>query len=494
MMRSHQGAFELTGNQSWTWQQLSLLSAAILLPAALGVLARTDVTRRMLSAREVAVTRAGAVQSERARLAADLHDVVAHNVSLIAVRAEIAPYTSPGLGPGARQVLGEIADDARRALDELRGVLGVLHRAEESPELAPQPGMGDLPELVLRSTRAGDRIIAEGVDSRWIVPETVGYVVYRVVQEALTNARRHARGAPVELRLDREGDELVVVVANEAGQPNAAADDDGGAGLLGMAERVEALGGVVVAGPIAGGGFHVTARLPLTAHGCDDPGGGGRRPAGRPRRFRALLSAQADLEVVGQAADGAALVDLVLEHRPEVAVVDVRMPMVDGIEACRRIAAAGVGTRLLVVTTFDLDAYVYDALRAGASGFVLKDVPAARLVEAVRLVADGSMLLGPSVTRRLVEDVAARRPTVQVDGIADLTAREREVAVLVARGLSNAEIADVLVVGEQTVKSHVSEVLRKLGVRDRVQVVVLAYESRLVTPRGSDALDATEER
>jgi DNA-binding NarL/FixJ family response regulator len=199
--------------------------------------------------------------------------------------------------------------------------------------------------------------------------------------------------------------------------------------------------------------------------------------------FAALLSAQPDLEVVGQAADGEALVDLVLEHRPDVAVVDVRMPRVDGIEACRRIAAADVDTRLLVVTTFDLDAYVYDALRAGASGFLLKDVPAARLVEAVRLVGDGSMLLGPSVTRRLVEAFSERRPTVHVDGIADLTAREREVAVLIARGLSNAEIADALVVGEQTVKSHVSEVLRKLGVRDRVQVVVLAYESGMVTPR-----------
>ena len=203
--------------------------------------------------------------------------------------------------------------------------------------------------------------------------------------------------------------------------------------------------------------------------------------------FAALLSAQPDLEVVGQAADGAALVDLVLEHHPEVAVVDVRMPVVDGIEACRRVAASDAETRMLVVTTFELDAYVYDALHAGASGFLLKDVPAARLVEAVRLVADGSMLLGPSVTRRLVEDAAARRPTVQIDGIAQLSAREREVAVLVARGLSNAEIAHVLVVAEQTVKSHVSEVLRKLEVRDRVQVVVLAYESGLVTPRGPAA-------
>ena len=138
------------------------------------------------------------------------------------------------------------------------------------------------------------------------------------------------------------------------------------------------------------------------------------------------------------------------------------------------------------MTTFDLDAYVYDALRAGASGFLLKDVPAARLVEAVRLVADGSMLLGPSVTRRLVEDVAARRPTVHLEALADLTPREREVAVLVARGLSNAALAEALSIGEQTVKSHVSEVLRKLGVRDRVQVVVLAYESGLVLPGDAD--------
>ncbi len=137
------------------------------------------------------------------------------------------------------------------------------------------------------------------------------------------------------------------------------------------------------------------------------------------------------------------------------------------------------------MTTFDLDSYVYDALRAGASGFLLKDAPAARLVEAVRLVADGSMLLGPSVTRRLIEDVAARRP-VRVETMADLTPREREVAVLVARGLSNGALADALGIGEQTVKSHVSEVLRKLGVRDRVQVVVVAYESGLVTPGDPD--------
>lgn len=205
--------------------------------------------------------------------------------------------------------------------------------------------------------------------------------------------------------------------------------------------------------------------------------------------FAALLDAQPDLQVVGEADDGMALVDLVLRTAPHVAVVDVRMPRLDGIEACRRITAAEVATRLLVVTTFDLDAYVYDALRAGASGFLLKDAPGTRIVEAVRLVADGSMLLGPSVTRRLVEEVSSRRPAEPAAGLDDLTPREREICLLVARGLSNAEIASHLVLGDQTVKSHVSEVLRKLGVRDRVQVVVLAYESGLIAPGVSATTD-----
>lgn len=203
--------------------------------------------------------------------------------------------------------------------------------------------------------------------------------------------------------------------------------------------------------------------------------------------YAALLNAQPGIEVVGQADDGAALVDMVGRTGPDVAVVDVRMPELDGIAACRRIAATQERTRILVVTTFDLDAYVYEALRAGASGFLLKDTPGDRLVEAVHMVAEGSMLLGPTVTRRLVQQFAARRTAKSVTGLDQLSAREREVCLLVARGLSNAEIAAELFVGEQTVKSHVSEVLRKLGVRDRVQVVVLAYESGLIEPGGPGA-------
>ena len=167
-------------------------------------------------------------------------------------------------------------------------------------------------------------------------------------------------------------------------------------------------------------------------------------------------------------------------HSPDVAVVDVRMPVLDGIAATARISAEHPSTRVLILTTFDLDEYVYDALRAGASGFLLKDVTADRLVEAVRMVADGSMLLGPTVTRRLVEDFTTRSTPVAVSGIADLTPRELEILRAVARGLSNAEIGAELWIAEPTVKSHVSEALRKLGCRDRVQLVIAAYESGLV--------------
>jgi DNA-binding NarL/FixJ family response regulator len=198
--------------------------------------------------------------------------------------------------------------------------------------------------------------------------------------------------------------------------------------------------------------------------------------------FAAMIGSAPDLEVVGVAPDGLALLDLVAETRPDVAVVDVRMPRLDGIAATARIAAEHPGTRVLVLTTFDLDEYVYDALQAGASGFLLKDVPAGDLVEAVRLVAGGSMLLGPGVTRRLVADVTARRRgTEPTPGLDRVTPREREVLLAVARGLSNAEVAAALFISEQTVKSHVSELLRKLSCRDRVQLVIAAYESGLVT-------------
>ena len=193
--------------------------------------------------------------------------------------------------------------------------------------------------------------------------------------------------------------------------------------------------------------------------------------------FAAMISSAPDLDVVATAPDGEALVRAVALHRPDVAVVDVRMPRMDGLEATRRIIAEHPATRVLILTTFDLDEYVYDALRAGASGFLLKDVQATRLMEAVRMVAEGSMLLGPSATRRLVEDLAEQGAVRANPGIAELSDRELEVLLAMARGLSNLEIAAEFVVSENTVKTHVSQVLRKLGARDRVQAVIAAYEA-----------------
>jgi DNA-binding NarL/FixJ family response regulator len=201
--------------------------------------------------------------------------------------------------------------------------------------------------------------------------------------------------------------------------------------------------------------------------------------------FAALLGTQDDMTVVASAADGGEAVRLSAEHDPDVVLMDVRMPVLDGIEATREIAAANEnGPRILILTTFDLDDYVYDALQAGASGFLLKDVPAETLFEAVRVIAGGEALLAPAITRRLIAEFARLRPRqVRPDALAALTPRETEILGLVAEGLSNAEIAERLVLSDETVKTHVSHVLRKLGLRDRAQAVVVAYESGLVVPR-----------
>jgi DNA-binding NarL/FixJ family response regulator/class 3 adenylate cyclase len=202
--------------------------------------------------------------------------------------------------------------------------------------------------------------------------------------------------------------------------------------------------------------------------------------------FRMILEAEEDIEVVGEAADGREAVAEVQRLRPDIVLMDVRMPEVDGIEATRRLLGSdGVSAKVVMLTTFDMDEYVYEALRAGASGFLLKDVPPEQLVDGIRAVASGDALLAPSVTRRVIEEFV-RRPPESVrtapPGLDELTTREVEVLKLMARGLSNAEIAADLVVSETTVKTHVAHVLMKLGLRDRVQAVVFAYESGVVQP------------
>jgi DNA-binding NarL/FixJ family response regulator len=201
--------------------------------------------------------------------------------------------------------------------------------------------------------------------------------------------------------------------------------------------------------------------------------------------FRMILEAREDLEVVGEAEDGLEALELTWRHLPDVVLMDVRMPRVDGVEATRRLVEAGADARVLILTTFDLDEYVFEALRAGASGFLLKDVQPAQLVDAVRVVARGEALLAPTVTRRLLDRFAHTLPGPPQQlppELASLTEREGEVLGLLAGGFSNAELAEQLFLSETTVKTHVSSILRKLGLRDRVQAVVLAYQAGLVRP------------
>jgi DNA-binding NarL/FixJ family response regulator len=207
--------------------------------------------------------------------------------------------------------------------------------------------------------------------------------------------------------------------------------------------------------------------------------------------FRMILAARPDIEIVGEAADGAAAVALVAEQEPDVLLLDIRMPNMDGIEATRRIVSLGGSTRILILTTFDLDEYVHEAIRGGASGFLLKDVEPDELVDAIRVLASGNALLAPTAFARLLEHFDTRRPAPpQLDG---LTERETEILRLIASGHSNAELASTLVVSEATVKTHVSSILRKLGVRDRVQAVIAAYDAGLVEPRGDTPRPDNEE-
>jgi len=206
--------------------------------------------------------------------------------------------------------------------------------------------------------------------------------------------------------------------------------------------------------------------------------------------FRMILESEPGIEIVGEASDGLEALERAREHAPDVVLMDIRMPNLDGLEATRRLVGGGYdGLRVLMLTTFDLDEYVYEALRAGASGFLLKDTPPEQLVAAIQVIASGDALLSPTITKRVIEEFIRRPPstieTALPAALGDLTARELEVLGFMARGLSNAEIAKDLFVSETTVKTHVARILMKLDLRDRVQAVVYAYESGLVQPGGA---------
>ena len=328
----------------------------------------------------------------------------------------------------------------------MRRLVTMLRDHESDADLAPQPGVGSLTDLITAAEGTGFHVELQVTGDRPDLPAGLDLTVYRIVQEALTNVRRHSLARQAHVALDF-GPQALEIVVTDPGPGRGSVSGGSGHGLVGMRERVALFGG-----------------QELAASG-----------------FRLILE-RAGLVVVGEAGDGLEAVDLVREHRPDVVLMDIRMPRLDGVEATRRIGElVGPRPRVLVLTTFDLDEYVYNAVRAGASGFLLRDVPPDDLVHAVRVVARGESMLAPALIARLLDRFTARPPVAERPvELAELTDRELEIARLVARGLSNPEIGARLFLSEATVKTYVSRLLAKLHLRDRVQVALLAYRTGLV--------------
>ena len=443
-----------------------------------------------------------AAAAERTRIARELHDIVSHSLSVVITLADAAALVSRADPDQGADAMAEVSEVGRHALSDMRAMLGVL-RTDEPPAgqapLPPQPGVGQLSALVERIRATGLAVTLSVEGAPFPLGAAAELTAYRIVQEALTNTLRHAAARHAWVTISYDEPEVRIRVADDGiGRPpipaasrprrrTAGPRDRGHAGTRRPAPRRAARGPGRrrrLAGrgdPAARGRANGRARMSISVLLADD------QPLLR-RGFRMILEAEGDLTVVAEAGDGAEAVEQARRHAPDVVLMDIRMPGTDGIEATRRITAADAEVRVLVLTTFDLDEYAFGALRAGASGFLLKDVRPAELVAAIRTVAAGDAVVSPRVTRRLLEEYAQVLPLSPdqreqaYPQLSALTEREREVLVAVAQGLSNAEIAATLYVSEATVKSHVGRILAKLGLRDRVQVVVLAYETGLVRP------------
>ena len=467
----------------------AILAAIPLLSGAIVRARRSSRTELAQQARRLEGERA--LLTERQRIARELHDIVAHHMSVIAIQAEAGPRKVANPPPELAESFADIRASALSGLDELRRLLGVMRSS--GADTAPQPGLAELDGLLDSARSGGVRVTSSVSGTARALPQGIDLSAYRILQEALSNAMRHAPGSAVRVELAYAPSALVIKVRNDA---CAAQDGDSGRGGRRSRPYRHAGTGGHARWP-AGGRPHGGRRFPGHRGPAGYRGPRGRRAMtvrvviaddqGMVRSgFTTLLNSEPDIEVVGEAVNGQEAVTRAIQLRPDVILMDVRMPVMDGLQATRQITAMDGGPRVLVLTTFDLDDYVYQALRWGASGFLLKDASARELAEAVRVVAAGDALLSPSVTRRLIAEFARmgapRGPSRKT--LKDLTERETEVLALVARGLSNAEIAGRLVLAEQTVKTHVSRILMKLGLRDRTQAVVLAYETGLVQPGG----------
>ena len=434
-----------------------------------------DLVAQRLAAEEDGRERL-AVADERTRIARELNAAVARSISQMVVQSDAASRLLEVDRPRADAAMAALEDAGRETLAEMRRILGVLRRIDDAQVLVPQPGVGQIPALVEHACDGGRRVALRVDGDPGPLPASVDISMYRILHDAL-DAIAHRGAMEIVLRFDEDDLALDVVADGRmAGWPTPAmseraalcdatldvapssrcADADGGADAADLQRRVGVSIRVVIADD---------QELIRTG-------------------FRMILDSEDDLEVVGEAATGREAVALARRLRPDVVLMDIRMPELDGIEATRQVIALGGDppTRILMLTTFDLDEYVFDALRAGASGFLLKDVRADQLASGVRMVSAGDALLAPSITRRLIEEFAGKPSPDDFPGLDELTPRELEVLRLLATGKSNAEIASSLVIGESTVKTHVARVLTKLDVRDRVQAVVAAYEAGVVTP------------
>lgn len=431
-----------------------------------------------------------AAADERLRIAQELHDVVAHSLGVIAVQAGVGMHVIDRDPAEARRALEHISATSRASLAEIRRLLGMV-RSGDGLALEPAPRLADLDRLAHELGAAGLAVSLDvDIDVLTDVPPGVELAAYRIVQESLTNAVRHA----VAQHAHRAGVHRCRLPSRD--RHRRWAWPPGPAALrrprprrhAGTCRRLRRR-------PRGGAARH--RRVPGRRHPPL------RRRAGDVIRvavaddqalvrsgFAVLLRSDPDIEVVGEAADGEAAVEVVGRERPDVVLMDIRMPGIDGLEATRRITADDrlAATKVLILTTFDADEYVYEAIRAGASGFLLKDTLPDDLLSAVRVIAEGQALLAPSVTRRLLEQFAQRteRRAEAPAWLANVTSRELEVLVAVARGLSNTQIAESLFLSMATVKTHVGRLLAKLQARDRAQLVMFAYEAGIVVPGRSE--------